>query len=188
MSIALIFKKWARGTLKSLLLFSHYVVSDSCNPKDYSPSGSSVHGISQTRILEWIATPFSRGYVQPRNWTRFSGIGRWIFFFFFFTTEPPGKPILKSVNAQIFNNRTVNKLWFIITMDYYGSMKVNKLQLPAITYMTSIGSKAYDPWISLAVLLLRLCTSTAGEPGSVPGQETKTLHVKKKKKYDSPFI
>ena len=45
--------------------------------------------------------------------------------------------------------------------------------------MTLIGSKVYDPWISLAVLLLRLCTSTAG---SIPGQETKTLHVKKKKK------
>ena len=104
------------------------------------------------------------------------------FFFFFFTTEPPGKPILKSLNAQIFNNRTANKSWFIITMDYYGSMKVNKLQLHAITYMTLIGSKVYDPWISLAVLLLRLCASTAGGPGSIPGQETKTLHVKKKKK------
>ena len=150
---------------------------------DYSPPGSSVHGISQTRILEWVAIPFSRGYVQPRNWTCFSCIGRWIFFFFFFfTTEPPGKPILKSLNAQIFNNRTANKSWFIITMDYYGSMKVNKLQLHAITYMTLIGSKVYDPWISLAVLLLRLCASTAGGPGSIPGQETKTLHVKKKKK------
>ena len=32
-----------------------------CDPMDCSPSGSSVHGISQARILEWVAIPFSRG-------------------------------------------------------------------------------------------------------------------------------
>ena len=32
-----------------------------CNPMDYSPPGSSVHGILQTRILVWVAIPFSRG-------------------------------------------------------------------------------------------------------------------------------
>ena len=31
-----------------------------CNPMDYSPPGSSVHGIPQARILEWVAIPFSR--------------------------------------------------------------------------------------------------------------------------------
>ena len=31
-----------------------------CNPMDYSPSGSSAHGILQARILEWVAMPFSR--------------------------------------------------------------------------------------------------------------------------------
>ena len=30
---------------------------DSCNPVDCSPPGSSVHGISQARILEWVAIP-----------------------------------------------------------------------------------------------------------------------------------
>ena len=30
-----------------------------CDPKDCSPPGSSVHGILQARILEWVATPFS---------------------------------------------------------------------------------------------------------------------------------
>ena len=33
-----------------------------CNPMDYSPPSSSVHGILQARILEWVAIPFSRGY------------------------------------------------------------------------------------------------------------------------------
>ena len=32
-----------------------------CNPMDYSPPGSSVHGIFQARILEWVAIPFSKG-------------------------------------------------------------------------------------------------------------------------------
>ena len=31
------------------------------NPMDYSPPGSSVHGIVQARILEWVAISFSRG-------------------------------------------------------------------------------------------------------------------------------
>ena len=32
-----------------------------CDPRDCSPPGSSVHGILQTRILEWLAMPSSRG-------------------------------------------------------------------------------------------------------------------------------
>ena len=32
-----------------------------CNPMDHSPPGSSVYGILQARILEWVATPSSRG-------------------------------------------------------------------------------------------------------------------------------
>ena len=37
------------------------------NPMDCSPPGSSVHGILQARILEWVASPFSRGSSQPRD-------------------------------------------------------------------------------------------------------------------------
>ena len=32
-----------------------------CDPTDCSPPGSSIHGILQARILEWVAIPFSRG-------------------------------------------------------------------------------------------------------------------------------
>ena len=38
--------------------FSHSVVSDSYNPIDCSPPGSSVHGILQASILEWVAISF----------------------------------------------------------------------------------------------------------------------------------
>ena len=40
-----------------------------CDPMDYSPPGSSVHGILQARILEWGAISFSRGSSQPRDGT-----------------------------------------------------------------------------------------------------------------------
>ena len=38
-----------------------------CDPMDCSLSGSSVHGILQARILEWVAIPFSRGSVNGTN-------------------------------------------------------------------------------------------------------------------------
>ena len=40
---------------------SQSVMSDSCDPTDCSPPGSSVYGISQVRILEWVGLSFSRG-------------------------------------------------------------------------------------------------------------------------------
>ena len=43
---------------------------------DCSPPTSSVHGIFQARILGWVAISFSRVSSPPRNWTRFSCIGR----------------------------------------------------------------------------------------------------------------
>ena len=39
------------------------------NPIEGSPLGSSVHGILQARILEWVAMPFSRGSARLRNRT-----------------------------------------------------------------------------------------------------------------------
>ena len=38
----------------------------------YSPTGSSVHGILQVRILEWVAMPSSRGSSWPRDWAHSS--------------------------------------------------------------------------------------------------------------------
>ena len=50
---------------------------------DCSPPGSSVHGISQARILTWVAVSFSRGSSRPRDGTCvscISCIGRWILY------------------------------------------------------------------------------------------------------------
>ena len=50
---------------------------------DYSPPGSSVHGILQARILEWVATPSSRGSSQPMSPAlQVDSL----------PSEPPGKP------------------------------------------------------------------------------------------------
>ena len=65
------------------------VASDSLWPHRRYPPGSSVRGILQARILEWVAIPFSGRSSWPRDWPPvFCFAGR------FFTTEPRGK-ILK---------------------------------------------------------------------------------------------
>ena len=51
-------RKWSRS-----------VVSNSCDSMNCSLPGFSVHGISQARILEWVAIFFSRGSSQSRDWT-----------------------------------------------------------------------------------------------------------------------
>ena len=45
-----------------------------CDPMDCSLSSSSVHGIFQARVLEWIAISFSKGSSLPRNRTQISSI------------------------------------------------------------------------------------------------------------------
>ena len=54
-----------------------------CDLTDCSPPGSSVHGILQARILQWVALSSSRGSSWPRKWTHVSWvscIGRWILY------------------------------------------------------------------------------------------------------------
>ena len=69
-----------------MLLLLLFLVAKSCltlcNPMDYSSPGSSVYGISQTRILEWVAISFSRGIFLTQKsktpWVSF--IGSWILY------------------------------------------------------------------------------------------------------------
>ena len=50
------------------------VMSDSLQPHGLYPPGSSVHGISQARILEWVTIFSFRGSSQPRDGTHVSSI------------------------------------------------------------------------------------------------------------------
>ena len=61
----------ARGRAKSL-----QSCLTLCYPTDCSPPGSSVHGIPQARILEWVAMPSSRESLQPRDQTCISYVSR----------------------------------------------------------------------------------------------------------------
>ena len=45
-----------------------------CDPMDCNLPGSSLHGILQARVLEWVAISFSRGSSRPRDRTRVSCI------------------------------------------------------------------------------------------------------------------
>ena len=56
-----------------------------CDPMDYHPPGSTVHGIFQARILEWVVIPSSRGSSPPRDQAWVSCIAGRFFFFFFLT-------------------------------------------------------------------------------------------------------
>ena len=80
----LILFAWFSDSFSHLHAQSLQSCSTLCNPMDCSPPGSSVHGILLTRILEWVAIPFSRGFSWPRDRTPVSSCiaGR------FFTAEP----------------------------------------------------------------------------------------------------
>ena len=84
-----------------------------CNPMDHSPPGSSVLGISQARILAWIAISFTRGSCQPRNWTHVSCLAGG-----FFTAEPPGKPFL-TLRHHLYGwieNKVINYTFCLATL------------------------------------------------------------------------
>ena len=93
-----------------LYRFSFICFGDGIDPMDYNLPASSVHGISQARILEWVAIFFSRGSSQPRNRTYISCLAGG-----FFTTEPSGKPQSKEETG---NKR--EQLVYLVKWKYAG--------------------------------------------------------------------
>ena len=71
-------RQWSRDTGTNHESESEIEVAQLCltlyDPMDCSPPGSSVHGIFQARVLEWVAIAFSRASSRPRDWTRVSPI------------------------------------------------------------------------------------------------------------------
>ena len=63
-----------------------------CDPMDCSLPGSSVHGICQVRILEWVVVPFSRDFANPRIKPTSSELAGG-----FFTTELLGRPMISNM-------------------------------------------------------------------------------------------
>ena len=82
-------KKYPKLVNRKHLIFYHACVISHfshvwlCNPMNCKPPGSSVHGILQARILEWVAMPSSRGSSWPRDRTHIfyvSCIGRQVLY------------------------------------------------------------------------------------------------------------
>ena len=92
-----------------------------CDPMDYSLPGSSVHGILQARILEWVAVPFPQGIWSPALQACF------------LLSESPGKPKNTGVGSlsllqQIFLTQESNQgllhcRWILYQLSYQGSPK-----------------------------------------------------------------
>ena len=101
---------WNMPKLRFVLICCCCWVTQSCptvyETMDSSLPGFSVHGIPQTRILEWVAISSSRGSSQGSNVSPALAGG-------FFTTEPPGRPFVKTPitkNPRLggLNNRNVS--------------------------------------------------------------------------------
>ena len=100
-------------------------MSDSSQPHElYRPPGSSVHGILQTRILEWVAISFSRGSSQPRDWTGVACIaGR--LFTIWATREDS---VLKSRYITLLTEvQLVKAMVFPVVMYWYESWTVKQV-------------------------------------------------------------
>ena len=97
-----------------------------CDPMDCSPPGSFVHGISQARILEWVAISYCRGSSWPKNWTHVSCIGKRILYHWATREahEFPSPHFKHSKRTQQFCTR-IPSLWYekllltSITWEYF---------------------------------------------------------------------
>ena len=69
-----------------------------CNPMDCNPPGSSVHGIFQARILEWVAIPFFSGSSQTKDQTQVSSLQADSL-----PPEPPGKSLSCEFSCKYWN-------------------------------------------------------------------------------------
>ena len=110
-----------------------------CDPTGCSLPGSSVYGILQARILEWIVIPFSRGSFQSRNWAQVSCVaGR------FFTVWATGK-IRKTIDLTIwtFVSKTISLLFNMLSRFIIAFLPKNKRLL--ISWLHSPSTMILEP-------------------------------------------
>ena len=126
---------------------------------DCSLPGSSVHGISQARILEWVAISFSSGSSWPRGWMHVSCIGRWVLYHW--ATREALKNIFSLKKGRWSDNKQKKVSWSSL--------------LHCIYKVTVIIEEVGRNWGAAAAKLfqscLTLCDPIDGSPPgpSVPG-------------------
>ena len=119
-----------------------------CNAMNCILLGSSVHGIFQAGILEWVDISFSRASSQPRDWTCPSCIGRQILYHWnTWETQHVRLTLIRHGFDPWFRKIPWNRKW----------QRVRKAKF------------SVQGW--------GLCPFTVGGMGSIPGQGTKILHV-----------
>ena len=78
-------------------MLSHFSHIQLCSPMDHGPPGSSVHGILQARIQEWVAMPSSKGSSRPRDQTSISYLHWQVGSL---PLAPPGKQVCSRKNSK----------------------------------------------------------------------------------------
>ena len=113
-----------------------------CDSMDRSLPGSSVHGILQPRILEWIAISFSRGSSPPREWPWVSCIAGW-FFTVWATREAQEeqKMLLLQKKFHILSNYKISTLCLIIHTHRYTHTSSNSFYHPSQQHTWSLIQK-----------------------------------------------
>ena len=122
---------------------------------------SSVHEISQARILEWIIISFSRGSSHPRDWTCVSWVsytaGR------FFTTSHQGRPYIVSVSQSV---QLLSPVWLFAAH----GLQYTRLPCPSLTpgVCSCPSSQWCHPIISSSVIPFSYSLQSCPASGSFP--------------------
>ena len=103
-----------------------------CEPRDCSPPSSSVHGISEARILEWVAISFLGDLLYPGIETASPELAGW-----FFITEPPVKP--RVVGLLLFSGSVMS--------DPLEAHDCNMPGFPVLHYLPKL-AQTHIHWVS----------------------------------------
>ena len=120
-----------------------------CNPLDCSPPGSSVHGIFQARILEWVAISFSSRSSQPRDQTQVSHIADRLF------TVWDLKNRTYRICCWIRNGNltaTATGWRVILKVIFMCIVTVVKVLLHVLCHFTVTGGRGRSHWVKIQVL------------------------------------
>ena len=112
-----------------------------CNPMDCNLPGSSIHGILQARILEWVAMPSSRASSQPRDWTQVSCITDGSF------------TVWEQVRAHTHPHA---QEWY--TLKFFSYIWIlRKVIFEWMKLLVILSLSVYSPWIYPLGLILSFC-------------------------------
>ena len=155
------------------------------DPTDWSPPGSSVHGVLQARILEWVTMPSSRGSSWPRGrtWVSCTG-GR------FFTTWATREAL--QIEVIFFNSSHLHVLSFLFSLMtewrlFEGGLEVLGKTCPPVSHNWSEASTRLHFWSSfcydleqLFSTMIRNSPNQCSNPGSKHSLQ-KTINNNNKK-------